>query len=151
MAVSDQVRQLETHLAELRVAGAFLLDQDTWERFGRAHASDQEIAERTHRERHMIERRDASIAALDALVPTLRETDPQAIIAWAEAHLALLDHFIATTTTQAAPDAVAVGVAKQERAGWDAVKRGEQPYVDGNSFFIRFDRELYRALFDLDL
>jgi hypothetical protein len=151
MAVPDQVRQLETQLAQLRLACAFLLDQDTWDRFGRAHASDQEISERMLREREMIERKAASIAALTALVPRLRETDPGAIAAWADAHDALLARFIETELTHGGPVAsVGIGVAERERLAWQAVKRGEQPYVEGNTFFIKLDRELYRALFGMD-
>lgn len=146
MSIPDHVRQLEHWLSKLRVSGAFLLDQDTWDRFGRAHASDQEIEERTAREREMIELRAASIRALDELVPSLRQLAPEAIASWADAHDALLAKFIATTTSTG-PDRVAIGVAERERLAWQAVKRGEQNYVDGNSFFIQFDRDLYRELF----
>lgn len=149
MPASDHVRQLETHLAELRVAWAFLLDQDTWERFGRTHASEQEIDERMAREREMIALKDASIAALTALVPKLRDTDPQAILTWADAHEALLAKFIAGELVHQPIGSVAVGVAEKERLEWQAVKRGEQLYVDGNAFFIKFDRELYRELFGM--
>jgi hypothetical protein len=45
------------------------------------------------------------------------------------------------------PHAIAVGVATNEREQWQAVKRGELPFVDGNSFFIQFDRALYAELF----
>lgn len=152
MAVSEQVRQLETQLAQLRLAWAFLLDQDTWDRFGRAHASEHEIDERRLRERQMIELKDASIAALTTLVPKLRETDPRAIAVWADAHDALLAKFIETERAHGSPvAAVGVGIAEQERLAWQAVKRGEQPYVEGNTFFIKLDRELYRALFGMEL
>lgn len=149
MSIPDHVRELENWLSKLRVSGAFLLDQDTWDRFGRAHASDEEIDERTARERQMTELRAVSIKALDQLVPVLRRDAPEAIVQWADAHDALLSRFIASTTATG-PDAVAIGVAKQERGAWQAVKRGEQNYVDGNSFFIQFDRELYRQLFGID-
>lgn len=139
------VRQLEQLLGKLREANAFLLDQDSWDRWGRQHASDQEIDERMARERMMIDQRDDSIRELTALsAASSRET----LAAWADAHDRLLERFIADYATRdPSPHAVAVGVATTEREQWQAVKRGELPFVDGNVFFIQFDRALYAELF----
>lgn len=139
MSVSDQVRRLEAILAKLREANAFLLDQDMWDRWGRQHASDQEIDERATRERLLIDQRVAALRDLTALVGA---SSPETISQWAEAHDRLLAKFI-----ESSADSTALHVAREEREGWQAVKRGEQPFVEGNTFYVQLDRELYAELF----
>lgn len=150
--LSEHLRTLETWLAKLRLSGAFLLDQDMWDRWGRNHASDHEIVERTAREREMTELRAVAMRELEALVASLRATAPEAIAAWADAHDELLAGFIERTgpVEPNSTASTAVFVATEERDGWQAVKRGEQPFVDGNTFYISIDRDHYRRLFGIE-
>ncbi len=142
---------LERWLSQIRIANAFLLDQDTWERWGRTHASEHEIDERMARERQMIDQRDNATRELKALVATLRASSPDEITAWADAHDELLAGFIERyAKLDPSSAATAVEVAKQEREEWQAVKRGEKELVDENTFFITIDRDHYKRLFGID-
>lgn len=149
--LTENVRKLETLIAQLREANVFLFDNDTWDRWGRPHASDQEIDERMARERVMIDQRARCLAELQALVAALRTTAPASVAAWADAHDELLAAFIAENEkTPNGHTLTAIDVAKQERVGWQAVKRGEQALVDSNHYFITIDREHYKRLFGID-
>jgi hypothetical protein len=143
--VQSHVAELETQLARIRQRNSSLLDIDMWDRWGRRHASDQEIAERAANEKQCTADRAEAIETLLALVARLRGDHPDAIAAWADAHQELLGAFIAE-----ARDSTAVYVATQEREGWAAVKRGDKPFVDENTFYVSIDRERYRALFGID-
>lgn len=150
--VPSRVAELETLLAKIRHANASLLDIDMWDRWGRQHSSAQEIAEReAHGDRCAAER-TALRERLTALVAKLRAEQPEAVAAWADAHDAFLAAFVEESTRPDSPsrDSTALFVAKQEREGWAAVKRGELAFVDENCFYITIDRNRYRALFGID-
>jgi hypothetical protein len=113
-----------------------------WERWGKQHASEAEIAEREARDAEMRAVHTAAVAELTALVEAAR---PAAIAAWADAHDALLAAFLADTT-----DATAKHVAGTEREQWGAVKRGELAFVDENVFYVKLDRARYLELFGIE-
>ena len=143
---------LETWLSQIRNATSFLLDQETWDRFGRSHAAEHEIDERMARERQMIDQRDTATRELEALVAKLRITAPDDIAAWSDAHDELLVGFIERNgkVDPNSATSTAVSVANQEREEWRAVKRGEKAFVTGNTFFITIDREHYKRLFGIE-
>ncbi|MBA2538095.1 MAG: hypothetical protein H0V17_00545 [Deltaproteobacteria bacterium] len=144
--VAEQVRALETLLARIRVRNAGLLDFDMWDRWGRQHASDQEIAERSENAQLATADRATATRELEALVTKLRVEQPGAVAAWADAHVA----FLAAFRAKAYDNLTEIFVADQEQQAWEQVKQGEKLFVEENGFYITIDRELYRSLFGID-
>ena len=83
---------------------------------------------------------------LAGLVESTRTTDPSAVVAWASAHIDLLERFIKAC----GPDDVAktaVFVANKEITDWRKVIDGTVAFVDENVFYVSVDRTRYAAWF----
>ncbi len=146
MTVPNPIRELETLLAATREADSTLLSMDGYERWGAQHDTE-EGRERMMREAQAAsEARSTAIASLEALVARLRIEDPEAIARWADLHDVLLREFIEACGTDEGKS-TSVFVAKEERDGWAAVKRGERAFVDENTFYVHVDPTRYHALF----
>jgi hypothetical protein len=88
---------------------------------------------------------DAVTAQLAALSAETWRRDPAAVRAWAEAHIELLERFIATHPDES--DSTARFVAGEEIAGWREVAAGARPYVDENCYYVQIDRVRHAELF----
>lgn len=141
----DDVRALETLLARLRRSAGVSLNADMWERWGAAHASDEEKARVAADAEAATRDRSEAARGLDALVARLRVEAPDAVAAWADAHDALLAAFLAGCA-----DSTGRFVAEKERAAWAEVRRGERAWVEENVFYVSIDPVRYRALFGID-
>lgn len=130
-AILPHVRALETLLARRRAAGGRLLDHDAWDRWGRAHASAEDVAARDADLAAASTEHAAASRELEALVAALRTEAPGAITAWADTHATYLARFAETTA-----DATARHVAETERAAWAEVARGQRAFVDENVFYV---------------
>jgi hypothetical protein len=148
---SEDVCALERLLAKKRQAGRVLLDMDFYERYGAQHDSDQGRAEKQADAMRAETERAAAVEELTALVARLRRENPAAVERWAELHDELLRAAIDRYGNAAADsrDSTAAYVAGEERAAWQAVKRGEQPFVDENVFYVRPDDARYLELFGI--
>lgn len=145
MRVPPEIATLEAEARTIREAGAILLNADMFDRWG----PKDDVAQREAIEREAdgaSERRRAAVEAIERLVPALREREPRLIDAWADAHVELLDECLA----RAQPDSTEAFVARQERDKWAEVRAGTCSRFDQNTFYVRYDRELYRELFGLD-
>ena len=116
------------------LAGA-LLNVDMFDRWGPKDGpeydrmmADGAAAQRDH---------SAVTAELTALATATRERAPDAMRAWAEAHIDLLKRFIDTHAD--ASDDTARFVAREESTAWHKVASGDLPFVDENCFYIHID------------
>ncbi len=126
---------LERLLIRRKDLAGILLNVDMYDRWGPKdgpeHAqmmADGAAAQRDHA---------AVTAELTALATATRAHSPDAMHAWAEAHIALLQRFIA-----AHPDPshdTARFVAQEESTAWHKVADGSLPFVDENCFYIHID------------
>lgn len=136
--------ELERLLARRRALASGLLSLDMYDRWG---ARSDEDHRRTRDEMATLDAEQAAVVArLEARVAELRTADPEAVIRWAEAHLALLDAFLA----RAQPDSTEAFVARGERQAWEEVRAGTRARVEENVYFVAPERALYAELFGLD-
>jgi hypothetical protein len=142
---SEDVCALERLLARKRQAGRELLDMDAYERWGAQHDTDEGRAQRAADAARSQTEYSVAVAELTALVERLRREQSATIDRWVELHRQLLQQIIDAPGA----DSTAVFVAKEEEEGWQAVQRGEKPFVDENVFYIHVDRERYAALFGI--
>ncbi len=84
-------------------------------------------------------------ADLRTLSEATRAISPEAVIAWAEAHVGLLERFIAAH--QGPEYSTSRFVAKEEIAEWKRVVAGEIPFVDENCSYVRLDPKDHLAIF----
>jgi hypothetical protein len=126
---------LERLLVRRKELASVLLNVDMFDRWGpkdgAAHArmmADGAAAQRDHAE---------VTAALTALATATRARSPEVTRAWAEAHIALLQRFIASHP--GASDDTARFVAQEESNAWLQVAQGDLPFVDENCFYIHID------------
>ncbi len=131
---------LERLLRERMRFGNNLLNLDFQERWG--SVAQKARAAREARELDVEAKRVA--AELAKLSRETRAREPEAIEAWAAAHIELLDRFMADTD-----DDTARSVARRERAEWKEVAAGKLSYVKRNVFYVGYDEELARQLFGL--
>ena len=95
--------------------------------------------------RGLLGERMALTADLHTLSDTTRATCPDAVIAWAEAHIGLLERFIASH--QGPEHSTNRFVADGEIAEWKRVKAGEIPFVDENCSYVSLDPKDHLAVF----
>lgn len=146
------MRALETLLVRKRRSGSALLNIDMWDRWGSAHASDEERARYAAEADAAQRERSAAVQGLDALVARLRVEAPDAIVAWADAHDAFLAAFIEGCAEGAPGSSASTArfVAEQERAAWAEVRSGARAWVDENVYYVSIDPDRYRAVFGID-
>lgn len=137
-AIDARLIDLEGLLIRRYAASAALLDVDTFERWGAAHASPDQIAEMTARaQRAEAEHRETS-AALRERVRALRQAAPELVAAWADAHAQLLTELIAASGDDPAASTTRF-VADEERRAWGEVRAGTRDFVEENCFYVHID------------
>ena len=94
---------------------------------------------------HEASERPTIRALLQTRISELRQSNPEALRAWAEAHDTLLEHCIETEDASS----VAVFVAKSERLEWRRFAQGELEFVEENCVHVRPDPTLYQSLFGM--
>lgn len=148
----DNLRELETLLAQKRRLGGALLSFDGYDRWGAQHDTPENRARVETDAAHAQAEHVAVVEQLVALVARLRTEDPAAIERWADLHCELLRAFVATCEGAEQGSSAAVGafVANEEMAGWGAVKRGEKAFVEENGFYVSVDRARYAAAFGVE-
>ncbi len=133
---------LEELLAKLRRLSAVMLDLEMYERWG--NGSDPAFEARALK---AIPERSAVYAQLTDQITHTRQTQPDAVISWAEAHQRLLEHFV---THIAEPGSTGASVANGEIRAWAEVAAGTRPFVRGNTVYVHLDRDRYRAYFGFE-
>src|SRR5579859_5251817 len=140
------VRALESLKARMRTLGRRSLDFEMWDRYGRASASEADRARMEADGARDMEQRRATERELESLVTKLRVEAPDAIVAWADAHLDLLAAFIDRCAKAKDDDRdAATGrmVAEEERAQWADVRRGTRSFAHENVVHVHVDAERY--------
>ena len=140
MPVPPSVLELQQLLHRRRHQSGASLSMEMYERWGpRDKASQRKNAEEAAR---VAAEARAVEAELVERVRELRADDPDAVVAWARAHQDLLRRFLDSTEDQTARY-----VANEELEHWQQVVDGTRDWVRGNTFYVRYDRERYAALF----
>ena len=141
-SVPAEVVALERAAKAIRRASDTLVDADAFDRWGpRNDDAQREAIERDAAE--ATRERDAAVAELAARVPALRRASPTLIHAWVDAHVALLDDYLA----RVAADSTEASVARKEREQWRELAAGTRDRVRQNGHFVHYDDGLYRELF----
>ena len=145
----DNLRALETLLAQKRRLGVELLSFDGYDRWGAQHDTPEHRAEMEADAARIGNEHAAVVDELGALVARLRTEDPGAIARWADLHGELLRAFVTTCAgaEAASHESTGVMVANEEIEGWAAVKRGDKPFVEENVYYVRVDPAQYVAAF----
>jgi hypothetical protein len=134
--VPDAARELERLLLRRHALNNILLNVDMFDRWGPKSGPEYEqmMADgaQAQGEQQEVTRR------LAALSVETWQRDPDAIRAWATAHIDLLERFIAGHAGDTQHD-TAVFVAREEIAAWREVAAGARPYVEENVFYVRVD------------
>ena len=142
--LDEDARALERLLSRRRTLGGFLLNADMFDRWGpkegpefESMAVESAAANREH----------ASVtAALAARAAETRARAPESVRAWANAHVDLLERFIATYTSEPTY-ATNVFVARQEAGQWREVAAGRRAFVEENVFYVHVDAAQHAAYF----
>jgi hypothetical protein len=148
----DNLRALETLLAQKRRLGGELLSFDGYDRWGAQHDTPEHRAEMEADAARIGREYAAVVERLGALVARLRTEDPTAIERWADLHCELLRAFVTTCARAEATSHESTGamVASDEIEGWAAVKRGDKPFVEENVYYVSVDRARYVAAFGIE-
>jgi hypothetical protein len=135
---------LERLSLQRRSLSSTLLNADAFDRWGPREGPERDAmaaaAASAEQEHQKVTR------TLAGLVESTRTTDPSAVVAWASAHIDLLERFIKAC----GPDDVAktaVFVANEEITDWRKVIDGTVAFVDENVFYVSVDRTRYAAWF----
>lgn len=136
MPLPDAVIALERLLVRRYELSRILLDTDAFDRWGQ---KDSPEAERIYAEgdRARVEYDDLT-SRLTALSQETWARDPALVRAWAEAHVDLLERFIAAHPD--ASDSTSRFVANEELVAWREVAAGTRPFVDENCYYVHVDR-----------
>jgi hypothetical protein len=141
--MSDVVSSLERLLIRRRRVGAELVYLDGFDRWG--PKSGPEFDANMKAAGELFAERSRVTTELRTLSDTTRATCPDAVIAWAEAHIGLLERFIASH--QGPEHSTNRFVADGEIAEWKRVKAGEIPFVDENCSYVSLDPKDHLAVF----
>lgn len=147
---TQRIRELETLLGKIRIAGGILLNYDMWERWGAAHASPEERAKMDAEFSVASRDHGAAKIALETLVIATRADAPAELATWAELHDLCLAAFLDDCTARGESEGTAAFVARGERAQWAEVRAGARSFVDENHYYVTMNAERYRRLFGLD-
>ncbi len=127
---------LERLLAKRRSLSGGLLYGDAFDRWGPKEGPEYD---RVMAETAEMQSAHARVTAeVEALSGATWRKNPSAIVEWAQAHVDLLERFIAANAGDEA-QSTGVFVAKQEIEAWGKVARGELAYVDENGFYVHVD------------
>lgn len=142
MHVLPKTAELEAEAKKIRAAGSVLLYADAFDRWGpKDDAEQREAIEREAAEAEASRR--AAIEVLERRITELRADDPRPLEAWADAHVELLDDYLA----RVAGDSTEAFVARQERDKWLELRGGGGSRVEQNTYYVRYDAALYQQLF----
>lgn len=147
-ANSGNVVALERLLARRRRLSAIALSLDGYLRWGQGTDPGFEREGRA-----AVAEQNLVTAELAALVASLRRSDPAAVTEWAQAHLRLIDAFLADADADAGAGpsrSTVIHVAREQRGGWQAVRDGTQDFVAENTYYDHHDPTRYRAEFGFD-
>jgi hypothetical protein len=136
----QNIRDLETLLATVRLASAELLNLDMYDRWGGGR--DEAMNRKMERGGEFSAAKSSAQERLNLLVPQLRKADPQAVESWADAWIKLLTGFSAETE-----DSTAKFVADEEIGEWEKVKNGSLNFPEQNTFYIRLNPLKYAEAF----
>jgi hypothetical protein len=142
--VPPEAIALERLLARRRELSNILLNVEMFDRWG---PKDGPEAERIFAEGAAAQAEMSEVTAkLEALSRETWARDPELVRAWAEAHRALLESFVATYADDPARS-TGCFVAREELETWREVAEGKRPYVDENCYYVSVDPERHEALF----
>lgn len=137
------VTALERLLHQRRQCASAMLNLDMMDRW-----AGEGTAARASREYGPVaEEHRALTVAIEERVAELRESDPEAVEQWVDAHVRLLDRFIDSDLSDYTMADTARFVAREERDAWREVAAGERVFVDQNIYYVRRDPVLFEALF----
>ncbi len=136
---TPSITKLETLLARKRQLCSIGVSLDAYMRWG--NGSDPDFAAFAMKE---LEERPQTTKSLETLIDNIQRSSPETLVAWAEAHIALLEDYL---EERVAGDSTAAFVAKRELQQWREVARGELRYADENPVHVKPDPELYERLF----
>lgn len=135
---------LERLLRRRHTLGGMLLNADMFDRWGPkegpefdAMAVESAAAGREH---------ETVTAQLAARVAETRARAPESVRAWANAHVELLERFVATYTSEPTY-ATNVFVARQEADQWREVAEGKRAFVEENVFYVHVDADQHAEFF----
>jgi hypothetical protein len=139
--VPAETIELEELSKRMRLAGLVLLEVESHDRWGPPAGAANED------KRGLRARLDAKEAEGEqaALLATLRVQQPDAVEAWVEAHLELIDEQLARPDTSG----TATSVLKQEREEWQRLRTGQQERVRQNSSYVSYCPKLYLSIFGI--
>ncbi len=147
-ASRDRVMEMEGMMARRRLVSAWLLNLDGYERWGNASPEDMDRAWKdsgiSPGEDEALDRQIA--AALGAL----RKDDPEAVRAWAHAHVRLLEGFMGDLEV-AGSTGTQRFVAAGERAQWLEVAEDGRDHVQENTYYVQVSRARHEAIFGFAL
>jgi hypothetical protein len=135
---SEQITALERLLARKKQLHSLAVSLDGYERWGRG--GDEAFASRAAAE---LQEAPAILAELKSQIANLKQSAPEVLVAWAEAHIELLDDYV----TRVPADSTEAFVARGEREKWVQVRDGSLDYVEENSVYVKPHPEVYERLF----
>ncbi len=142
--IGENARELERLMVRRRALCSQLLSLDSYDRWGNP---DDEQREELQKEMGKAIGDEAAVRVeLDAAVARLRIEYPEDVIAWATAHVGLLEHYMKLHGEKTTEHFV----AKREHAEWNEVIVGARAFVEESVTYVRQDRDLYREIFGFD-
>ena len=145
-----RVTELETLRLRILNAGACLASFDGWDRWGRSSSDAAQVQQMETEATAAQVDRTAATAALDALVGRLRAEAPHELVAWADAHDALLAGYLASEDAHGPYSESAAQGATAARAEWAEVKAGTRTYSEQGAYAELRDKARFRELLGVD-
>ncbi len=138
MSVRKEVIALERLLARRKQLCSLLISLDGYSRWG--GGSDEDWANEAAKE---AAQHPQVTAKLQQKIDELKANHPEAIVEWADAHIAVLDDYL----NRVAEDSTEAFVASEERGQWLQVRAGKLDFVEENPVYVRPDHRVYQRLF----
>ncbi|MBN8219370.1 MAG: hypothetical protein J0L53_00520 [Spirochaetes bacterium] len=136
---------LQKDLMQIRELAGSLLSRDAYDRwsYGPPEEKEENLAAMAREDREIRAQREQ----LSQRVQQLRASEPEAVVEWAAAHIALLEDFIAEKSADKEKNGTEIYVAEGELAEWRKLKNGEVSFVEQNVFYVHYNEKLYRSYF----
>ncbi len=143
MSIPPTSIALERLLMRKRALSGGLLYNEMFDRWGPRVGPE---FERVRREEDAIRAEyDQTVAELTTRARRAQAEEPEAIHAWVDAHVKLLERFIEDHPGEDA--STGRFVAAREIEQWREVAAGTRAYVDENTVYVSIDSTLHRELF----